>query len=143
MSKKSKRRVMREKVVQTLYQLSFSPEKEEAEEVIAAQMNRLKEEDEEHRSFFLRLVRGVKAEEVQLDETLARYLKKGWSPNRLAKVDHRILQLAIYEIQFEEEIPPKVTVDEAVELAKTFSTEESSRFINGVLGNLVREAVQE
>ena len=62
---------------------------------------------------------------------------KGWSVERLSVVDRNILRLALYELRFTPETPPAVVINEAVELAKRFSTDESPKFINGILGAAV------
>lgn len=64
---------------------------------------------------------------------------KGWKFNRIGKVDLTILRVAITEIYYMDEIPEIVSINEAVELAKTFSTDESSSFINGVLGSIIEK----
>ncbi|QEK12151.1 transcription antitermination factor NusB [Crassaminicella thermophila] len=64
---------------------------------------------------------------------------RGWKLNRIAKVDLTILRLAITEIYYMDDIPNSVSINEAVEMAKTFSTEESSSFINGILGSIVEK----
>lgn len=63
---------------------------------------------------------------------------EGWELHRLARVDLCILRIAIYEIIYREDIPVEVSINEAIEVAKTYSTDESSKFINGVLGGFVR-----
>lgn len=62
----------------------------------------------------------------------------GWTKDRIAKVDLAILRLAIYEILFRDDIPDSVAVNEAVELSKKYSTDESGGFINGILGKIIR-----
>lgn len=62
----------------------------------------------------------------------------GWKTTRMSKVDLAILRLAVYEMKYDEDVPVKVAINEAVELAKMFGGEESSNFINGVLGKLAR-----
>ena len=62
---------------------------------------------------------------------------EGWKTRRMGKVELTILRLAVYEIQYDEEIPEKVAINEAVELAKKFGRDESPAFINGVLAKLV------
>jgi transcription antitermination protein NusB len=62
-----------------------------------------------------------------------------WDMNRLATVDLCLMRIAVYELLQEKDIPPAVTIDEAIELAKKYSTSDSSRFINGVLGNLLHD----
>jgi len=74
-----------------------------------------------------------------IDRLLIRYLK-GWTMDRLSRVDRQILRLAVYEMLIRGDTPPKVAVNEAIELAKHFGTEESGRFVNGVLGRMLKEA---
>lgn len=83
------------------------------------------------------LVLGVAAHLARIDSVIERHAR-GWSLERMANVDRNILRLAICELLFRPEIPPSVTIDEAVELAKKYSTAESGRFVNGVLGNIVK-----
>lgn len=82
------------------------------------------------------LVSGVMEHVNQIDETIARYAK-GWKLDRIMRVDLSILRVAIYEICYTE-LPKAVAVNEALELARTYSTPEAISFINGVLGTLVR-----
>lgn len=72
-----------------------------------------------------------------IDEKLSQFARN-WPLDRMASVDRNVLRLAACEILFMPDIPHGVSVDEAVELAKKFSTEESGKFVNGILGNLVR-----
>jgi transcription antitermination protein NusB len=83
------------------------------------------------------LVLGTWERKDDLDELIARYAKD-WAVDRLAGVDRAILRLAIYEIRHQEDVPDGVVADEAVELAKSFSTAESGKFINGILGSVIR-----
>ncbi|MEG0073238.1 MAG: transcription antitermination factor NusB [Clostridia bacterium] len=80
-------------------------------------------------------VKGISDNLEMLDGLIKENLKK-WSMSRIPKIDLAILRLAIYEIKFDEGVPYKVAVNEAVELAKTYSTEESPSFINGVLAKI-------
>ncbi|HEX3409410.1 MAG TPA: transcription antitermination factor NusB [Candidatus Binataceae bacterium] len=84
------------------------------------------------RKFAASLVTGVRGEQVALDQHIADVLEH-WSIGRLSRVDHNILRLAIFELQRMEDIPARVTIDEAIELAKTYGDQESGRFVNGVL----------
>lgn len=77
----------------------------------------------------------------QLDEQIE-LLSEGWKLKRIGKAELAILRLAIYEIQQDKEIPVGVAINEAVELAKQYGTEKSSKFINGILGKLVTEEVE-
>ena len=67
-----------------------------------------------------------------IDETISEQVKN-WDMDRIAKVDRNILRLAIYELLHREEIPPVVSINEAIDIAKKFSTEKSGRFVNGIL----------
>jgi N utilization substance protein B len=85
--------------------------------------------------FFLRLVRGVVGQRDNLDEMI-QSRSHNWKVARMAKVDRNILRLAVYELAFCEDVPDKVAINEAVELAKDFGTDESGSFINGVLDSI-------
>jgi N utilization substance protein B len=84
------------------------------------------------------LANGAWNNRQEADTIIARY-SEGWSVARMPNADRNILRLAIYEIFHREEIPTNVSVNEAVELAKEYSTSDSPRFINGILGNVVRK----
>jgi transcription antitermination protein NusB len=125
------RRTAREKAVQALFECEFHPER--VEEVIVSRGEELHGADLE---FYFRLARGVRGRLELLDPLLQRFLKKGWSLERISTVDRAILRLAAYELMCERETPPAAVLNEAVELAKMFSGEQSGRFINGVLGSI-------
>ena len=83
-------------------------------------------------AFALRLVDGASRERELIDAIVADVLEH-WSLTRLSRIDHNILRLAVYELLRMQDIPARVTIDEAIELAKTYGDQDSSRFINGVL----------
>jgi N utilization substance protein B len=91
--------------------------------------------DERIRLFALKLVDGVQRERASLDKEIAEALEH-WSIGRLSRVDHNILRLALFELLRMSEIPCRVTIDEAIELAKAYGDIESARFVNGVLDQL-------
>ena len=93
--------------------------------------------DEDTLSFFLCLVRGVEDKKKEIDEILSQSSQE-WPLYRMANVDRNILRLAIFEILFLPEVPVSVAINEAVELGKEYGIEESGKFINGVLGQLVK-----
>lgn len=84
------------------------------------------------RDFAMALVTGVLAHQTEVDERISRYLEH-YQLHRLAVVDRNILRLAIYEMLHRGDIPPVVSINEAIELAKRYGAEESSRFVNGIL----------
>jgi N utilization substance protein B len=91
--------------------------------------------DDRSRRFAVRLVDGVLAERPELDKLIADALKH-WKINRLSRVDHNILRLGLFELIRMDDIPARVTIDEAIELAKEYGDNESGRFVNGVLDEL-------
>jgi N utilization substance protein B len=97
--------------------------------------------EEQPADFTVELVRGVQANLEDIDQVISRYAQ-GWELERMPTVDRNILRMSIFELFFMDDIPTAATIDEAVELAKAFSTEDSGKFINGVLGrvNSDREA---
>jgi N utilization substance protein B len=91
--------------------------------------------DDRARRFATQLVEGVRAEREALDRELANALEH-WSVPRLSRVDHNILRLALFELLRLDEVPVRVTIDEAIELAKRYGDKDSGRFVNGVLDQL-------
>ncbi len=92
----------------------------------------MQEHSAEARGFAEELAHGVHAHQTEIDEKI-RGIAKNWDFRRIAVVDRNILRLAIYELFFREDIPPVVSINEAIDLAKRFSTEDSGRFVNGIL----------
>jgi N utilization substance protein B len=88
--------------------------------------------------YTIELVEGVQAHAGRIDEILAEYAE-GWTVARMPDVDRAILRLGVYELLWRDDVPDAVAIDEAVELAKTLSTDESPRFVNGVLARVVRD----
>jgi transcription antitermination factor NusB len=91
--------------------------------------------DDEVRRFATTLLEGVRAEPEGLDKHIANALEN-WSTGRLSRIDHNILRLAIWELLHLGEVPARVTIDEAIELAKTYGDRDSGRFVNGVLDRI-------
>lgn len=92
----------------------------------------------EDKAFIERLVRGVAAQEKELDTTL-QPIAPEWPIDQIARMDRVILRMGLYELTAMQDVPPKVVINEAVELAKAFGSENSSKFINGVLGTALRQ----
>ena len=80
---------------------------------------------------------GIEARRDEIDAEISKYLKKGWSLRRISRPSLAILRLAVYEILYLESVPDSVSVNEAVELAKKYTIDESG-FVNGILGSLIR-----
>ena len=81
---------------------------------------------------------GIEKNDKEILEEIEKYLKSDWKIDRISKIDLTILKLAIYEIKFKE-LPFKVVINEAVELAKKYGEDNSKKFVNGVLANVVKE----
>jgi transcription antitermination protein NusB len=89
--------------------------------------------------YTVELVEGVHAHRVRIDAILARFAE-GWTVERMPDVDRAVLRLGVYELLWRDDVPDAVAIDEAVELAKSLSTDESPRFVNGVLARVLRDA---
>jgi len=94
-----------------------------------------KENDSEIKEFTGRLVFGVNQNLDSIDEKISSYAIN-WQLKRMAIIDRNILRLGLYELLYADDIPPKVTINEAVELAKKFGDVESSKFVNGILDKI-------
>ena len=88
--------------------------------------------------YTIELVEGVQEHRPRIDEILSQYAE-GWTVDRMPDVDRAVLRLGVYELLWPEDVPDAVAIDEAVELAKTLSTDESPRFVNGVLGRVLKD----
>ena len=131
-----RRRKARELALQLLYELDLRGD-EEVEPAIE-EFWRRQEAAEDIRVFADTLVRGTKAHQVKIDELIARFAER-WGLDRMAVVDRNILRAGLFELLWSDEVPPKVVINEALDIARKFSTEESTRFINGVLDRIRRE----
>lgn len=94
--------------------------------------------DEETKKYFKQLIDGIEKNKEYIENKIATNLKQDWTIDRISKVELAILKLAIYEIKFDDDIPFKVSINEAVELAKKYGENQSSSFINGILANIVK-----
>ncbi len=89
-------------------------------------------------AFVERVLAGVVAKMPELDKIIDAHADK-WALNRMPILDRNILRLGVYELKYEDDIPASVTINEAVELANMYSTDDSGRFVNGILGRLVKD----
>jgi N utilization substance protein B len=90
------------------------------------------------KEFIERLVRGVDEHVAELDAELQPVAPE-WPIDQIARMDRVVLRIGLYELKYEKDVPSKVVINEAVELAKAFGSENSSKFVNGVLGTLLRQ----
>ncbi|MBD8043579.1 transcription antitermination factor NusB [Arthrobacter sp. Sa2BUA2] len=127
MSARSKARTRALEVLFEAEQRSMSP--------LESLRSRREQTDQVINPYTMDLVEGVIAKQAQIDEFLSTY-SQGWALDRMPAVDRIILRIGSWELLYNEDVPDKVAISEAVELAKTLSTDESPAFINGLLGRL-------
>lgn len=128
-----KRTQAREQAFSILFSDCFG--EQSAEELID---NALAAQEYEEDEYSLLLIKGVKENKEQIDGVIADNLNKGWKIGRLPKTTLAVLRIAIFEILFLDDVPDSVSVNEAVELAKKFGSENDYVFVNGLLGSVVR-----
>ena len=128
------RREIREHIFLMLFRKDFH-EASELKEQMDMYIADLKEPTIEEYSYLISRVNGVVDKLAEIDAILSE-ATSGWKLNRVGKVDLTILRLAVFEMQFDEDIPVKVAINEAVELAKRFGGDETPGFVNGVLAKL-------
>lgn len=136
----SNRHLGRIVALQTLYEAEFRVSCNDADFVMSDVLDRniaRYSETIEDKDFIVTLVEGVSAKEAELDAEL-QPLAPDWPIDKIARIDRVILRMGLYELKYEKDVPPKVVINEAVELAKAFGGENSSKFINGVLGTSYR-----
>jgi len=91
-----------------------------------------------HWQFVERMVKGVEAHSKAIDELIERF-SLNWKVSRMSRVDRNVLRLAAYELAFESDVPSRATLNEAIEIAKRFGSEESGKFVNGILDKIAQE----
>ncbi|MCS7089442.1 MAG: transcription antitermination factor NusB [Verrucomicrobiota bacterium] len=153
---KGKRREARERAVQFLFQYDLNPT-ENLDEALQefwetqrlatraepdgptwgqrAELPPPTAEEIEIREFAEPLIRGTLAHRDEIDQRIRQYAKN-WDLHRMAVVDRNVMRLAIYEMLYREDIPPVVSINEAVDIAKKYSTPESGKFVNGILDRI-------
>jgi transcription antitermination factor NusB len=134
-----RRRKARELALQVLFHLEFSPD--DPSEVFDLLCKHFHSRTS-IRPFSLELVRGVCENREQLDRVITQ-ASENWRLDRMSRLDRCVLRLAAFEMLFMEEIPPKVSIDEAVELGKRFGGEDSASFVNGVLDHIYNTHFEE
>ena len=129
-----KRRKARELALQILFQIDVG-KLEPGEALSSFWSNQVPNIEKEVREFATQLVEGTR-ENLETIDTLISKNAENWTIQRIANVDRNILRSAIYEILYRPEIPDKVTINEAIELAKKYSSVESYQFVNGILDKI-------
>lgn len=129
----SKRRKLREAVVKALFQLDFRPD--EFEDILRDTLN--DERIHEVKKDVERYLKRIHENREKIDEVISKYLLN-WDFGRVSYIDRSILRLGAYELLYEMDVPIEVTLDEMVEIAKRYGSEESGKFVNGVLDKIAK-----
>ena len=134
------RSLSRELVFKLLYELEVQKENQIEQVDLYIENNDIK--DKKVIDYIKETVNGVKENKEKIESLISKNLKKDWSLDRISKVNLAILKLAIYEIEYMD-LPYKVGINEAVELAKKYGDDGSKQFVNGVLASVVKENSEE
>ncbi len=131
------RHLSRTLAMQTLYEWDFHPDGS-VDDMLAANLQAT-DHGNDDAAFVRNLISGVVKERAEIDRLIEQYAPE-WPLNQISVVDKSILRLAIHELLYSPDVPAKVAINEAVELAKTFGGDNTSRFVNGVLGAVYRQS---
>lgn len=128
-------------VMQTLYETDFRPNSD-INEIKQRNIENYNARNEDADTDYIeKTISGVKKHQKKIDSEIAKAAPE-WPLEQIASIDKTILRIAIFEILFSDDVPPKVAINEAVELGKTFGGQNSSKFINGVLGTVYRRSAK-
>ncbi|NLX63773.1 MAG: transcription antitermination factor NusB [Clostridiaceae bacterium] len=130
------RREARENAMKLLYQVQI--QKDDIEEQISRFIEEHEITREQDKEYFIDVVNGVIENVEELDHLISKHAK-GWTVQRMPKVDLAIMRLSCFEMKYRNDIPVNVSINEAVELAKKYSGDQSKTFVNGVLGKIYAE----
>lgn len=133
----SARRKARKRALDVLYEADLRIR--DPREVLTAYQARLEQPPPAHLAYAVSLVEGVAAHRERIDELIASYAE-GWTLERMPPVDRNLARIAVYELLWVDEVDDPVAITEAVELARQLSTDDSPRFLNGVLGRIAEFA---
>lgn len=133
--KTSGRRATREWIVQFLFQLDFNPE---PIDIALKDFWEEKEPSEREKTYAEEIIKGVVQRKDELDDRLSQYAKR-WDSERMGAVDRTVMRVALFEMLYRDDVPPVVSINEAVHFAKDFSSFQSGRFVNGVLDRIRKE----
>lgn len=122
--------------MQTLYEWDFKRKNVDIKDIVKRNVDNFIEDCDE--KFVLDNVNGIVKNVDKIDDIICQSAPE-WPVDQIAVIDKTILRMSIYELVFENNIPPKVVINEAVELAKSYGSESSSKFVNGVLGTLFKK----
>lgn len=131
------RREIREQIFKLLFRAEFyNYDKEEMSEQLSLFFEELDQRKEKDTDYIQKKYEDIMEHLTEID-AMINEVAEGWKTSRMAKVDLTLIRLATYELKYEEDIPTGVAINEAVELAKTYGTDDSASFVNGILAKLV------
>lgn len=133
------RKVARESTMKLLYQMDLNEDFSEESINMFLENNEFESDEID---YIKKVIRGVKDNIENIDSFIEKY-SEGWKIKRIAKIDLAILRIALYEMIYIEEMPPQVSINEAVEISKEYGTNESSKYINGLLGTFLKKNPEE
>jgi len=131
------RHLSRTIAMQSLYAWDFDGKTRPIQEIALEQIKNSAQETKET-EFIFQLTKGVAEKLGEIDEIIVKHAPE-WPLEQVSLVDRNVLRLGVFELMFLKEVPPKVAINEAVELGKTFGGETSGKFVNGVLGAIFSE----
>ncbi len=129
------RRETREWIMQFLFQLDFNPE---PIDIALKDFWEDKNPNEREKMYAEEIIKGVVQRKKELDEQLSQYATR-WNSDRMGAVDRTVMRVALFEMLYREDVPPIVSINEAVHFAKDFSSFQSGRFVNGVLDRIRKD----
>ncbi len=131
------RHLSRTIAMQSLFEWDFNGGKDDLDQILNSHISEFSKEVDDS-AFIFELARGVKENLKAIDEIVIKHAPE-WPMDQIPPVDRNVLRLGVFELMFLKQVPPKVAINEAVELAKTFGGESSGKFVNGVMGTLYKE----
>lgn len=108
-------------------------------DVIMDELLKARPECEQSLGYIKSVIDGVKEHGKEIDGLISKHLKKGWSLGRISKAAHTAIKIAVFEMRYMDDVPPKVAVNEAVELAKRYGDDADPNFVNGLLASIIKE----
>lgn len=132
------RRKSRELALQALFCIDML---EDISDTLVEQVCGMINPPDQTREYFLMLVNGVRERSAEIDRKIVG-TSSNWKITRMSGVDRNILRIAVYELLFRDDIPPKVAINEAIDIGKKFGTEKSGAFINGILDSVYQHYIE-
>lgn len=134
----SNRHLSRTVAMQILFEWDFNNRSQKLAEIMERSIGEFAPGIGEDASFIDGLVRGVTKNMTEIDKTIVKYAPE-WPIDKITIIDRNVLRLGVYELTITKDVPPKVAINESIEIAKTYGGESSGRFVNGVLGAIYRD----